>query len=231
MSVLEGEGRVPILFGSGRLPLPPHHAAYIARPDVEGEHPTVIIAHDSEGVTPGIKALARHVSRHGYSVLVPDMTRGAQPDSAMFEWDVGDLAAGVRSARTPGTEWASPQRIALVGLGAGGLAAAVVAAEAEAAGLVLVGASLESELLTRYSGAVLVLHGVDDDLVPGDEVREVRTEVGRGEWILYGGVGSGFIDEGSPGFDQASAADARERMIAFFDRLLTPAASPLTVTG
>ena len=217
MAVLKGEGRFPMIFGTATLPVPPNRTAYIARPDVEGEHPTVIIAHDQSGVSPGVKVIARYFARHGYSAIVPDLTRGSPSDDDGFEWAVSDLADGVESARVPGTDWASKSRIALLGIGVGGVPALIVAAESEVGCLVLVGAALEADLLSASGGALLVLQGADDELAPSDEVRELQQSLGRGEWILYPAVGSGFLDESSESFDAAVSADALSRITRFLD--------------
>lgn len=220
MAVLKGEGRVPIIYGELPLPVPPNRSAYIARPDVEGEHPTVVLAHGGAGITPGTKALARYLARHGYAVMVPDLTRGASSDGDGFEWAVSDLASGVDSAAIPGTAWASEFRLAIVGVGVGGVVASIVAVDTEVGALVLAGAVLDVELLSKFDGALLVLHGADDDLAPAAEVRDWQQSVGRGEWIIYSGVGAGFLEEGSEGFDEAAATDAEGRIITFLDRLL-----------
>ena len=218
MAVLKGEGRVPMIFGTAALPVPPNRTAYIARPDVEGEHPSVIVAHDQTGVTPGVKVIARHFARYGYSAIVPDLNRGSMSDGDGFEWAVSDLADGVESVRIPGTGWAAESRIAVLGIGVGGVPASIVAAESEVGCLVLVGAALEAELLSAFGGALLVLQGADDELAPADEVRDLQKSLGRGEWILYPGVGSGFLDESAEGFDAVVSADALSRIIGFLDQ-------------
>ena len=223
MAVLKGEGRVPMIFGTSALPVQPNRNAYIARPDVAGEHPTVIIAHDQSGITPGIKAIARHLARYGYSVIVPDLDRGSASDGDGFEWAVSDLADGVESARTPGIGWASETRIAVFGIGVGGVPASIVAADSEVGALVLVGAALEAELLSAFGGALLVLQGTDDELAPADEVRDLQKSLGRGEWILYPEVGSGFLDESAEGFDAAASADALGRITGFLDQCFVEA--------
>lgn len=218
MSVLAGEGRVPILFGSWVLPLPPNRPAYLARPDVAGEHPTLVIAHGEEGLTSGTKALARRVARHGYAVIVPDLTRGGVESGDSFEWSVSDLADGVESARMPGTAWASGARVAVLGIGAGGVAASIVAIDDHTLALVLLDAGLDAALLSPFEGALLVLHGTE--AMPVDELRHMQADVGHGEWILYHGAGSRFAFDDAPGFDQAAAADADSRIIELLDRCL-----------
>jgi len=219
VAILKGEGRVPILFGTWVLAVPPNRSAYIARPDLEGEYATVIVAHDQNGVTPGVRAIARYLARHGYSVMVPDLTRGSRSGGGEFEWVVSDLTDAVDTARIPGTRWASDSRIAMIGVGVGGIAASIVAAEEAAVGvLVLAGAVLDADLLSESDAALLVLQGARDEMAPADEVRDMQQAVGRGEWVLYSGVGLGFLDEGSESFDAAVSADALGRAIDFLDR-------------
>ena len=210
MSVLEGEGRVPIIFGSLSLPEPPHRPAYIARPDLGGEFTTVVVAPDESGVTPAVKALAQHLARWGYAVIVPEMRSD-------FDAAVRDLTDAVDSARIPGTEWASPERIALVAIGSGGSIAPVVAAEERVPALVMVSATLDRDLLAAAPGALLVFHGADDEAAPADEVKDMREDLGRGEWILYRGVGSDFFDDASPTFDAGASDDVRDRLVSFLD--------------
>lgn len=210
MAVLKGEGRVPILFGSLPLPVPPNRSAYIARPDLAGAYATVVIACDEGGVTPGVKALSRHLARHGYAVLVPRLREEVERAAS----DVGEAIA---SARVPGTEWADGDRLAVVGLGSGAIPAAIAAAEEGADVLALVDGSLDRDLLAPFEGRLLVLHGADDTVTPMDEVRSMREDLGRGEWVLYRGVGGGFLDDAAPEHDPEVASDVRERLVAVLD--------------
>jgi dienelactone hydrolase len=207
---MKGEGKVPILFGSLPLPVPPNRSAYLARPDIAGEFATVVIAADTAGITPSIKAFARLLARHGYAVFVPALR-------TEFDLAVSDLADAVVSARIPGTAWASGDRVAIVGLGSGGVTAAVVAGDEGVSVLGLIGSTLDSDLLEACTGPVIVLQGETDEATPADEVRALHQELGRGEWVLYGGVGAGFFDDASPTHNPAAAADAAERIIGFLD--------------
>jgi dienelactone hydrolase len=218
MAVLKGEGRVSILFGSWALPVPPNRSAYIARPDESGTHPTVVVAHDESGITPGVKAIARHLARYGYSVIVPDLSRGQQAADG-FEWVVSDVADAVDSTRIPGVEWASDVQLMVLGIGTGAVPAAIVAIEEELSDLVLVDGSLDADLLQSFGGALTVLQGGSDERVTPDELKELHSAMGRGEWIVYPSAGEGFFDEGAPGFDSGAAADALIRVVAIADRL------------
>lgn len=225
MAVLKGEGRVPILFGSWVLPKPPNRPAYLARPDAGGEHAVVVVAHDEAGITPGTRSLARHLARFGYAVIVPDMTRGTPSTDEGFEWVVSDLADAVGSARMRGTAWASESRIGLVGLGSGGLPAAIVAGSDGAPALAMVGGPIDVDLIADVAAALLVLQGVSEETVSEAEVRALQEAAGRGEWVLYRGVAADFMDEDAAGFDAAVWADGVDRMVGFFDRILGPVAA------
>lgn len=210
MAVIKGEGRVPILFGSLPLPVPPNRSAYIARPDLAGEYATVVIAPGRAGITSSMKSIARHLARYGYGVFVPTLRENL--DAA-----VRDLADGVHSARIPGTPWASADRIAVVGFGSGGEPAAIVAVEEEIGPLLLVGASLDPALLEQHHGSLLVIQGADDQVTPGDEVRRLRQELGRGQWVIYNGVGADFYEDSAEGYDPGADDDMVERLVGFLD--------------
>lgn len=210
MAVLKGEGRVPILFGSLPLPIPPNRSAYIARPDLGGTYATAVIACDAVGITPSVKALARHLARFGYAVIVAALRED-------FDRAVADLVDAVDSARIPGTAWADGDRLGIVALGSAAGPAAVVAAEEDVDVLAIVDGSLDADLLSGFGGRLLVMQGADDEGMPADEVRGIQEDVARGEWVLYKGVGDGFFDDASDTHAPGAAADVRERLVATLD--------------
>ena len=80
MSVLKGEGKVPILFGSSSIAAGSViHRGYLARPDLTGEWPTIIVLAGAWGVTSSIKDICRRLARHGFAVVAPDLYVGAAP--------------------------------------------------------------------------------------------------------------------------------------------------------
>jgi len=170
---------------------------------------TVVVACGESGITPGVKALARHLARHGYAVLVPSPREG-------FELATADVAAAVRSTRIPGTPWADADRLAIIGIGDGGGPAAVVASDQEADVLALVDASLDADLLEGFGGNLLVLSGAEDAAAPAEEIRAIQQQLGVGEWVLYGGVAGGFFEDDST-TDDAAARDASDRLVALLD--------------
>ncbi len=209
MGLIDGEGRVAILYGVSPLPIPPGIDVYVSRPDYAGAHPLVVVVGDTGGTTPSVKALARRLSRYGYAALAPDLQRVPAVDAA--------LADVVSVARDEWAHWCSADRFVALGLGAGAPAAARLAA-AHGGACALVPASLDGVAdAVGTVGPLLVLVGG----VPGDEVRAAREAAGRGEWVRYGSAGAGFFDDGSAEYDRPSAEDAFRRLIDFLDGLLT----------
>ena len=200
MTVLEGEGRVSILYGFQPLPASPYPSVYLARPDVEGRHPGVIVVRGA--ISSSSKSVCRRLARYGYAAVAPETT---------------DLEAAVSALQDGWTEWAAG-RVAVLGIGEVAGAAQALASRHDAPLIVLGGTeSIDAEALSGGSHPVL-------GLVAGapDGVAALYDAAGRGQWVRYGDVGPGFHDENSPDFAAKPAEDAYERMIAFLDRHLAP---------
>jgi hypothetical protein len=113
VSVIEGEGRVPILYGQHSMPRAADGEVYLARPDLGGRHPGVLVVTDPDDRPSVIKDLARRLARYGYSVAVPEPV-GIQPAAEAMHGAWSD--------------WTAPGKFAVVGIGNGAAAAAEVAA-------------------------------------------------------------------------------------------------------
>lgn len=196
MTVLQGEGRVPILYGIQPLPTPPHRSCYLARPDAEGRHPGVVVASpDSEPSSP-TKALARYLARHGYAAVVPR----AVP---------GDLEVAVAAFGAGWGEWSRGGTHAVVGIGTGSPLAVQVAGP----GAVLALLSPEPADLELPAGVPALLVTTNDAEQPTG-----------GAVVVYRGLEPGFWDDGSPDYSDAAARDAFARMVGFLDLHLGVAA-------
>jgi len=233
MTVLKGEGRFSILYASTRLPLGRNLAAYLSRPDAAGAHPTVIVAHPRSGITAHVKWVCRHLARHGFAAICPDLHRGAPPGEEPFFDAAGDgrlradLVDAFETADADGTEWSDASRIALLGIGDGARAAVVGApAVPGLSAVALAGPSL----LTPGSGTsvpdglalvdadVFAVVGEDDERAAAGLVEEARRAAPDSVWAVYRGVGAGFLDESEPGYDPEAARDAWRRIIEFLER-------------
>jgi carboxymethylenebutenolidase len=226
--VLDGEGRVPILYGQYSLPAPPHRPVYMSRPDLSGRHPSVVVLHGDEGATPNMRALCRRIARYGYVAAAPDLYRGSAasvlsslPDgrAAADAVEVADAMIGAWSG------FAASSRPAVLGLGPSGAVAAAVARETGGP-LVLVGGPFDdfAHRLEEVAGPILgLVAGVDEGTAGA--IRGLHASLGRGEWVVYPGVGTRFFDDGAGDYHPTNAADAFDRVIAFLDRHLAPVAA------
>ena len=234
MSVLKGEGTHTILYGPVDIYTGLRHIhGYLARPDVAGAHPTVMVLHGEGGVTSAVKSLARRLARHGMAVVAPDLYRGEQPRPAGMEgrvpvesnWptdarvstDVGDAFQFTSSSDTP---WVRAGALGVLAVGkAADPALAFAAEEPTVAGLVLVSPVSQAEA-AAVSVPVLGLLGKSDP--QADAQQRLQETQPHGEWVRYGGVGAGLLDESAPDYLWPVDEDAFERIRAFFAATLGP---------
>lgn len=245
MSVLKGEGRVPILFGTASIPAGPLiHTAYLSRPDLTGEWPTIVVVPSIWGLTSSTKDIARRLARQGFAVLVPALYRADPPSrsgsadeasvayaslgSAAVEAVLDDVAGFITN---PSGFWSSAERgFGLLGLGAGAAHALRAAASGMGVALAVVGASavLTStgdeivELGRALTCPLLVVASRRDPEETAGGVLGLREAAPHGEFALYEGVADDFIDDYSESYDPMAAADALERLAAFFLKELPP---------
>lgn len=237
MTVLKGEGKVPILFGTVTLPAAGRqHRGYLARPDLSGEWPTVIVVPDVWGISPSIKDLCRKLARWELAAVAVDPFRGTGP-AAVSDRDqasprLAALAAGldadlddiVSFVTNRAGFWSSAEfGFGVLGVGSGAAPAARLAGRSSQVAVALVSAPLQpiAGMLATTSG-LLGLFGRDDAEVPIDEVIAARASLPHAELVLYEGVGTDFLDDGRPGYDPGAAIDAVERLVAFFIKHLPP---------
>jgi len=244
MSVLPGEGTHPILYGSTRLSARSQiHSGYLARPDLAGSYPTLVIVPGTAGITSGLKDVCRRIARRGMAVVAYDVYRGKGPLRGASEDDVAaayaelsdaqvlaDLGDVYRFLRGPGTEWADPDHLGLVGLGSGGRLAVLSAVQHPYLGAVAaVYAPLihdpgrthqAADFLPELSAPLLGLHGKADDVVPVDQATRAHQLVPGSEWVLYQDGHHNFLDVGFDGYDPGITSDALDRLVAFFSRHL-----------
>lgn len=226
MALLKGEGTHQILYGSADIFSGlRHNRGYLARPDHAGAFPGVLLVHGRAGLTSSMKSVARRLARHGLAVVAPDLFRGSRrlrqppppwPDLRHVRSDLEDGLAWMFSMDTP---WIRPADVGVLAFDAAGPAAQGFALRGDSVGaLVLV--SPTAATAGAVPVPILGFFGRDDDVVP--EAEQIRSELGHAEWVVYGGVGHGLLDEGAPDYRWEIAEDALDRIVGFFDRELAP---------
>ena len=216
MSVLKGEGRNVILYGSTAVPTVRPLPLYSARPDVGGRHRVVAVARES--ITPSTKALCRRLARHGVGVVCPDLSGGGTGEDPAAE----RVAAGLETAFdfAVGSGWGASTGGAMLGISAAGAAALRRVpdfVERIAVLAVPLGSADDNEApaasLAGLARPLLGLYGSDDEQAPADDVRALGSVTG--EWIIYPGAGAGFFDEGADSYLPEAAEDAFDRVLRF----------------
>ena len=199
MSVLSFEGTHPILYGTATLTAGVRHArGYLARPDLEGAFPGVLVVNADLGSAQ--KDLCRMLARHGYAALAPDL--GA--------WS-GALAVGIGFMTS--ADWLTQQGTAALAFGEGGLA--LVSQPPDRLGaLGLIGVPIQRRV--ELGGVrVLGLYGGDDLFVVGGGLTRLRRDLPEASWVVYREAGPGFFWGDHDTYREAAAADATSRILAF----------------
>lgn len=219
MTVLIGEGTTEIIYGETSIPAGAETlGGYLARPDLDGDWPTILVFGPKPEPTSAIKAMCRRMARHAVATLAPAMT--------------GDHAADRRMARSIAAFVAnkdggwSNARIGygLVAFGSGiDDAAALASHDARAMALAVVGSTLDGAVTDALSSAdipVLFIGSRGDDTVDIDRSVEARDELPRASYALYGDMAAHWWDIEAPGYDEDMAFDTFDRLVGFFGEQL-----------
>ena len=232
MAVLSHEGTFPIMYGAVPLPIGAgHRTGYLARPDEAGVFPVVIVLPDLDGLDGFEKDLCRRLARSGIAAIGVDLYRSDEdPLTAYNELTdtraMTDLDEVHEYVLSDDVSWNAGDRVGLLGVDVGGRFALLKAARSAWAGAAAVcyaplTGDENRELQVAHSLShlpvpILGLYAADDDLIDVASVDEAQDRNPHGQWLLYEGVGHGFINPESPAFDQSAADDSVARVIAFF---------------
>lgn len=237
MAVLAHEGTHTIIFGMTPIPIGSSlYDAYLARPDTSSPTPVVIVLHGINGLESTTKQLCRSFARHGFTTVAPDWylgngpRPGATPDEAFRAYSrvsdtriltvVDETIEWLASDDLDGPDTAAP---VVIGFDLGGRLALLYAARNRSVGAVASAyGPLHGDEEREYQVAdaigligapILGLYGQDDDLIAGDDVDAAQAVTPNGQWILYDGVGHGFLDADDEGYDAGAEADALVRLV------------------
>jgi carboxymethylenebutenolidase len=220
-------GGLPISVGTG------YRAGYLARPDKSGRFPVVVLVPDVDGLTAHEKHLARRIARRGVAVIAVDLYAVDRSGDALETYHDLDDGEAVRVLdevqeylSSEDIDWAHAGRVGVLGVEVGGRFSLIQAAHRPwVASAAVVYTPLTGDEGRRYQVAdmldhlappILGIYGAEDDLIDPDTVDEAQNRNASGSWLLYEGVGHGFLDDGGPTYDQGSAEDAIQRLVDFF---------------
>lgn len=221
MSVQLGEGTVEIIYGSTSIPAGAHSlSGYLARPDGEGQWPTVLLFGPEPLPTSSVKNICRVLARHGIAALAPDMTANHElnaliaPRAAAFACD-------------PSGDWSNAQLgYGVVAFGSGAydavrLAATDGRAVAEATVAVTLDERSADDLKTADIPG-LWIGSRSDDSTDVDGSVSWADSLPRTMFVVHADLTEGFWNDDADGYDENGAADTVDRLVSFFCRELPP---------
>ena len=231
VSVLPHEGGpFPVLYRTFGVPLGSgYRQGFISRPDKIGRFPAVVAVSPSAGIASYVKGVSWQLARKGFAVTAvnPVSRAGGSPGREALA-AVGDAIDFVLSEETT-----SQGRIGLWGFEEGGRYAAAATFKRMEVGAVVVSETPLSgdddpdfrllDWAARVTVPLLGLYGREDDRIPTELVDEAQAASPNGQWIVYEGVGHGFLDEDGDGYHRGAAHDAVARAAQLFAAALPQA--------
>jgi carboxymethylenebutenolidase len=225
-------GSCPIPVGSG------HRTGYISRPDEAGKVPVVMIIPDIAGLTGSEKDLCRRFAREGIAAISIDLYGAKGDPLESYNSLTDDRALHIldevhQFLVSDDVAWNAEDRVGILGMDVGGRFGIIKAATRDwVRSLALCYTPLTgdeerehqvAEYLDHLPVPVLSLYGAEDELIDNATIDEAQSRNDHGQWLLYEGVGHGFLDIDGDGFDQSAADDAFARLLAFFKGSLAAA--------
>ncbi len=207
MSVLKGEGTTVILYGTTNVSTRARaYRGYLARPDLMGEWPTVVVPSPSYEASSSVHAICRDLARNGIAAVAPG-TDG--------------LDAFIGFITNPAGHWSNAEHgFGILSVGDASTAETTAAvASGLVSSLALVDPTLDQAalgLLTEVAVPVLGcsgregLGGLDD----------ARAAAPQAEWVVYDGAGAQYWNINAEGYNRVAAEDTRDRVIEFFAKSL-----------
>ena len=220
---------------------------FVSEPTSAGPWPGVVVVHDALGMSEDLREQTRWLARHGFLAAAPDLFRDGGRLRCLFR-TMRDLARGsegpafdaIRATRS----WLLDHprangRVGIIGFCMGGGFALMLAPQYDASAPNY-GALGEAQW-GRLANAcpIVASYGAADPTLKGAAKRleRVLTEHGIAHDVKeYPGVGHGFMNNHSPDelgmvvsflarvsntvYDAAATADARRRIVAFFEQHL-----------
>lgn len=218
----------------GTWPIPvgaAHRDGYIARPDQAGKVPVVFVIPDLDGMRSFEKDICRRLAREGFAALSIDLYGARGEPLDLYNSLTDDRALYILDEMyqfliSNDVGWNVEDRVGIMATDVGGRFGLIKAATRDwVRSLAVCYAPLTGDEEREHQVAgyldhlpipVLGLYGADDEWIDSSTVDEAQRRNDHGQWLLYEGVGHGFLDIDDDNFDQSAADDAFARVIAFF---------------
>jgi carboxymethylenebutenolidase len=207
--------------------------AYLA--EAEGQPKGgVVVIQEIFGVTPHIRSVADYFASVGYTAIAPAFFDRLET-GVELDYDEEGMRRGralvaelgldraVEDVASAADAIASAGKIGTVGYCWGGTVAFLSAIRLGFPSVSYYGARNTSYLGQPLKAPVMFHFGEDDQAIPADVIEKHRQTMPSMDVFTYAGAGHAFNRDVDPShYNEAGAALARKRTVAFFDRYLAP---------
>ncbi len=211
--------------------------AYLARPKVRGPVPAIVVIHENRGLLEHFKDVCRRLAKVGYVGLAVDLA-SHEGGTAKYS-DLAEVTAIL--GRTPPEQFVAmlnagvtylqglpavrKDRIGAMGFCFGGGVTWRLATSNPAirTATPYYGPNPPLEDVPKTKAAILAIYGGEDVRINAG-IPDIRAAMERAnvthEIIVYPGANHGFFNDTGARYHEASAKDAWQRTLAWFDRYL-----------
>ncbi len=203
-------------------------SAYLVKPSGAGKHPAILIIHDNQGLTDGVRDLARQFAAAGFLTLAPDLASRAggsknpqQAQGALNQMpasnQIEDLKAGFAYLQKDPDADAS--KISSVGFGWGGWRTLKLASSVPDLyrAVVYCGAT-PTDGLESISAPIMANYAQYDFRVTGGAIPTEKALKGMGKkftYYVYPNTDRAFFNPANPRYDAEAAKQAWGRTVDF----------------
>ncbi|HEX7974893.1 MAG TPA: dienelactone hydrolase family protein [Anaerolineales bacterium] len=208
--------------------------SYLALPEGPGPFPGLVVIHEIFGLNENIREIARRFAGQGYATLAIDLFSGQKRIACMLQIFHGimfrpldnrplsDLLAALEYLRQQPE--VSPSRVGAVGFCMGGSYALQLAIKDEHLRAASVFYGQNPKPLEAVARACPIVGSYPEKDFTAQAARELEPALERYNILhdikIYPGARHSFFNDQGSAFDPTAAADAWERMLAFFQEHL-----------
>ena len=206
---------------------------FLARPEMEGTYPGVVMMHEWWGLNDNIKTMAKELAKEGYAVLAVDLFEGTVAATAD---EARKLTGGIKPERAVQNMKAAAaylrniqkaSKIASMGwcFGGGQSLQFSLSGETLDATVIYYGSLVtDAAKLSPLKWPVLGVFGSEDKSIPVSSVQEFKSALDSRSIVnqieIYNGVGHGFANPSGANYAARETNDAWEKTVAFLGKYL-----------
>lgn len=209
-------------------------SGYLARPAGSGSWPAVVVIQEWWGLNDHIKDIARRFAAEGFVALAPDLYHGkvvSEPNEARKLVMELDMDAAVREIQAGiGYLLEQPEvagsNVGLTGFCMGGRLVLMTALVDDRLGAAVpwYGSPLSADQASQVKAPILGLYGGRDTGIPVAAVQSMQEALDAAgipnEIVIYPDAQHAFFNDTRPSYHQEAAADAWQRVLAWFRQYL-----------